>query len=255
MDEKLPYDDCQRPVGWVQPRQRCARLRRNVLRIVGVVALLWCLHQLLFPSPTISCRFPYQEALRGTELKVPLEAHIMSKCPDAKDCLQKLVLPTMANASDKIDFKLSFIGRTTDHDDGVECPHGQTECLGDIIELCAATLYPDPKIYLGFAMCLTRDYSEIPQRSLVEDCALEHGIDFGKLNDCSSKDDGAYGIRLLRESVERSNDLDVHISCTVRLADKVRCVRDGGQWKDCDDGAEPEDLIRDVNSLYENGEH
>jgi len=41
---------------------------------------------------------------------VPLEAHIMSKCPDARDCLQKLVLPTMQRVSEKVNFTLSFIG-------------------------------------------------------------------------------------------------------------------------------------------------
>lgn len=45
------------------------------------------------------------------EKKIPLEAHIMSKCPDAKDCLQKLVLPAMEQISAKVDFKLSFIAR------------------------------------------------------------------------------------------------------------------------------------------------
>jgi hypothetical protein len=35
----------------------------------------------------------------------------MSKCPDARDCLKKLVLPAMANVSDKVDFRLSMIGR------------------------------------------------------------------------------------------------------------------------------------------------
>jgi hypothetical protein len=34
-----------------------------------------------------------------------------SKCADARDCLGKLVVPTMANVSDKVDFKLSFIGK------------------------------------------------------------------------------------------------------------------------------------------------
>lgn len=34
-----------------------------------------------------------------------------SKCPDARACLQKLVMPTMANISDKVDFRLSFIGQ------------------------------------------------------------------------------------------------------------------------------------------------
>lgn len=47
----------------------------------------------------------------GTASKVPLEIHIMSKCPDARDCIEELIVPTMANVSDKVDFKLSYIGK------------------------------------------------------------------------------------------------------------------------------------------------
>ncbi len=79
--------------------------------------------------------------------------------------------------------------------------------MGNIIELCAAEMYHDPKTYLGFTMCLAREYQAIPERSLVEDCALEHAIDFGKLNDCAAKDDGAYGMGLLRDSVRRSAEV------------------------------------------------
>lgn len=43
--------------------------------------------------------------------KVLLEAHVMSKCPDARDCLQKLVVPAMEQISDKVDFGLAFIAR------------------------------------------------------------------------------------------------------------------------------------------------
>jgi len=43
--------------------------------------------------------------------KVALEAHIMSKCPDARDCLQQLVVPAMEQVSDKVDFRMSYIGR------------------------------------------------------------------------------------------------------------------------------------------------
>lgn len=43
--------------------------------------------------------------------KIPLEAHIMSKCPDAKSCLKELILPTMEQVSDKVDFQLSFIAK------------------------------------------------------------------------------------------------------------------------------------------------
>lgn len=129
--------------------------------------------------------------------------------------------------------------------------HGQTECLGNILELCAASEYPDPKIYLGFTRCLSLKYSDIPATSLIKDCALEYGIEFEKLNDCASRDDGAYGMGLLRDSVTRSAELGVSTSCTVRLDNKTRCVRDGGKWRDCEDGSKPEDLVRDIEKLYD----
>ncbi|KAH8678738.1 hypothetical protein BGZ60DRAFT_360800, partial [Tricladium varicosporioides] len=180
---------------------------------------------------------------------VPLEAHIMSKCPDAQDCLKLLVLPAMMQVVDKVNFTLSFIGTPTNND-GVDCMHGPSECLGNIIELCAASLYPDPKTYLGFTMCLTKDYKDIPQRSLVEDCSLEHGIDFAKLNECAVKDNGGHGVSMLRESVRRSKDAGVTKSCTVRLDEKIYCIRDSRQWKDCPSGSGVNDLIIAVEKLY-----
>ncbi|KAH0566330.1 hypothetical protein GP486_000266 [Trichoglossum hirsutum] len=148
-----------------------------------------------------------------------------------------------------VDFRLSFIGKPTERDGGVECKHGPGECLGDILELCAASLYPDPKISLGFAMCLSDDYEHIPDQDLIEGCALEHRVDFNKLNHCVSRDDG-YGIKLLRESMERSAEAGVNTSCTVRLNEEVRCVRDSGLWKECEGGHEVDDLVRDIKALY-----
>ena len=56
-----------------------------------------------------------------------------------------MVLPTMQRVIDKTNFTLSFIGTNTDSD-GVECKHGPEECMGNIIELCAANQYPDPYV-------------------------------------------------------------------------------------------------------------
>jgi hypothetical protein len=80
---------------------------------------------------------------------VPLEAHIMSKCPDARDCLREMVLPAMQKVYDKVNFTLSFIGRYVillvlnkglaspsadtlsrpTENDGVACMHGPGECM------------------------------------------------------------------------------------------------------------------------------
>jgi hypothetical protein len=93
---------------------------------------------------------------------VPLEAHIMSKCPDAKDCLRDLVLPAMQKVHDKVNFTLSFIGTyvvircspparfsltrgysTTDNDDGVACKHGPEECTFAPTHCHAYLYYPE----------------------------------------------------------------------------------------------------------------
>ncbi|KAM0325897.1 hypothetical protein ACHAQA_007200 [Verticillium albo-atrum] len=180
---------------------------------------------------------------------VPLEAHIMSKCPDARDCLRDMILPAMMRAHDKVDWTLSFVGTPTEND-GVDCRHGPSECMGNIIELCAAKLYPDPKISLGFTMCITRSYREIPEQSLIEACALEHAIDIKALNECAVREDGAYGVKMLRDSVTRTADAGVTLSCTVRLDEEVYCIRDGAEWTECPHGAGVNDLVIAIEKKY-----
>jgi hypothetical protein len=249
VDEKSPlYSEA--PALETQTQQDHPSLRRRLVhrRIPALLIFvgLWFIFRAAFIYKHHYCPHKGPEDL---DVKlVPLEAHIMSKCPDAKDCLQKLVLPTMADVSDKVNFTLSYIGTLDPKSDEVHCMHGPEECLGNIIQLCAADVYPEPKMYLGFTNCMTSDYKDIPKRDLVEACALEYGIDFGKLNGCISEE--GKGIDLLRHSVERSRALGVTKSCTIRLAGELRCIRDGGKWFDCEDGSEVKDLIADIQKLY-----
>jgi hypothetical protein len=179
---------------------------------------------------------------------VPLEAHIMSKCPDAKTCLEKLVVPAMEKIVDKVDFRLSYIGKV-DEDDTIHCMHGPDECLGNMLGLCANDLFPNnPKISLGFSTCLTMSYKRIPSRDLVQSCALEHGLSFDDLNACISEE--GKGLDLLEASVKRSAEAGVKKSCTVRVDGEQWCVMDGGEWKDCKSGHEVKDLVAEVERLY-----
>ena len=138
--------------------------------------------------------------------------------------------------------------RIDDKSDAVSCMHGPGECLGNMIQLCAARIYPDPKIYLGFTNCMTSSYSQIPNKDLIQNCALEHGVDFERVNKCISEE--GHGSELLRKSMLRSQENNVTKSCTVRLAGKVRCIRDGGKWYDCPGGSGVADLVRDIENLY-----
>lgn len=76
-------------------------------------------------------------------------------------------------------------------------------------------------------------------------------MDFGTLNECMVRDDGGYGMDMLRESVRRSKDAGVTKSCTVRLNEEIYCIRDGGEWKDCPNGPGVNDLIIAVEKLYQ----
>ncbi|KAH8173122.1 gamma interferon inducible lysosomal thiol reductase (GILT) domain-containing protein [Sarocladium implicatum] len=221
MDEKLthplpdrssstPPQTCQHSVSATMAPRRT----RAVVAVLLVFVALYSLYQTAtFTSLAISTLAPgialsggQRENGFSTKDLVPLEAHIISKCPDTRDALRQLILPAMQQVHDKVDFTLSYIGRPTAND-GVDCKHGPSECLGNIIELCACELYPDPKISLGFVMCLTKDYRHIPERTLVEDCALEHALDFDALNECATRDDGAHGMEMLRNSVLRSAEV------------------------------------------------
>ncbi|KAI1252921.1 hypothetical protein MGN70_005128 [Eutypa lata] len=192
--------------------------RRRRYRWVAIFMMVSLLVYMLYSARAVSAYagryFPASSSQAPSTLSqndtphplVPLEIHIMSKCPDAQYCLSELVLPTMVQVSDKVNFTLSYIGTPTEND-GIECKHGPAECMGNIIELCAVHLYPDAKVHLGFTNCLTEDYPDIPDSELVEECALEFGIDKAKLNDCASQDNGAFGLSLLRESVKRSAEV------------------------------------------------
>lgn len=132
--------------------------------------------------------------------------------------------------------------RSVDTNDTINCMHGSTECLGNMLCLCAISLFPnDSVISLGFANCLILSYPRIPHRDLVESCALEHGIKFEELNSCISEE--GKGMDLLASSIERSKNAGVRKSCTIRVREQIWCVRDGGKWVDCEHGSTVDDLV------------
>ncbi|KAL9601051.1 MAG: hypothetical protein Q9219_002760 [cf. Caloplaca sp. 3 TL-2023] len=140
-------------------------------------------------------------------------------------------------------------GYRVDTNDSVHCKHGPSECLGNMVELCAADLYPNkPIVSLGFSNCLTASYSKVPERELVESCALEHGVSFDNLNSCISEE--GKGLDLLMQSVERSQAAGVTKSCTVRVDNTMWCIRDGAQWKNCEGGSDVESLVKEIEKLY-----
>lgn len=120
-----------------------------------------------------------------------------------------------------------------------------------MLELCAAHHYPNPKIYLGFVMCMTNQYEDIPSRELVQECALEHGMSFDKLNDCTAAEGGSLSVDMLRTSFNRTAALGIDKSCTVTVNNDVFAIRDGGEWKNLKNGSSAVDLVDEINRLYQ----
>ena len=106
-------------------------IRRRFLIAISITFALWLFYLSILsdyppfgttsqPSVTLNSLAP---STRKNTTKVALEAHIMSKCPDAKACLEKLVVPAMADISDLVDFNLSYIGRYVSSPPSGSCIH------------------------------------------------------------------------------------------------------------------------------------
>ena len=119
MDEKLAYRAHQSTYTShptiVRPHKRPSR---RVLYFY-LLALLLCsllLYHIEILTPVIRVDKDYlglsgsSSLVSNETIKVALEAHVMSKCPDARDCLRDMVVPAMEKIGNKVDFKLSFIG-------------------------------------------------------------------------------------------------------------------------------------------------
>ncbi|KAJ0148909.1 hypothetical protein CTA2_625 [Colletotrichum tanaceti] len=89
--------------------------RKGLVPVLAMAALLsWSCWGYLrlptVPAPARTGLIPDGAPAAAVKDLVPLEAHIMSKCPDARDCLRDLVLPTMMKVQNKVNFTLSYIG-------------------------------------------------------------------------------------------------------------------------------------------------
>lgn len=109
---------CNRSMG----KPRSSRLRRVLFFLIFVLPI-FVLIALVAPGFSKQIQDIGQSSIQTTppshsssasfepnNTLVPLEIHIMSKCPDARDCLRDLVVPAMEKVVDKVDFTLSFIG-------------------------------------------------------------------------------------------------------------------------------------------------
>jgi len=75
----------------------------------------------------------------------------------------------------------------------VKCQHGLGECDGNVYELCAIHLYPQPEQYLPFLECLTHKLNPGYDNSTIHPCAFkgcatEHHLSWPAIEACHKND-------------------------------------------------------------------
>lgn len=122
-EKRHHYDNSNPTTGPIMLSRSRNRSRPPLAVIVSIVLLMWLSLTYLPSLPSRRSNRASQdgeiqwvhsitdpESQANKSRLVPLEAHIMSKCPDAKDCLRDLVVPAMEKIVDMVDFNVSFIG-------------------------------------------------------------------------------------------------------------------------------------------------
>ena len=89
--------------------------RRATCRILAVAGLLWLPSIFGFvDAGTGGGRRDPMHERNFAHRRVPLDIYIESMCPDARDCLQKLVVPAYWQVMDKVNLGINYVGEYDD---------------------------------------------------------------------------------------------------------------------------------------------
>ena len=114
-----------------------------------------------------------------------------------------------------------FVGQN-DGNGQFSCMHGQGECVGDMLELCAQAIYKDSTsvpayAWYDFGTCMQGpDFESIPQNA--QSCAEKVGLDWSTLNTCAS---GSQGQKLFANSISYANTQGIYATPTNSINGKV----------------------------------
>jgi len=180
---------------------------------------------------------------------IPIVLGVMSKCPDAQIC-EDVFDKVLAEVSDKVDVLVAYMGEIDPSSRyGVRCRHGESECRGNIHQLCYRNRFPQLHDWWGFIQCENyAGLSRIGEEALARSCAKVNLHDWDKdVKDCAN---GFQGQQLLQSSVEQVKHLGIEKSCSIFINHQLICVHDGG-WKDCKSGHQVADFVKYIEYEYD----
>ncbi|KAF9462638.1 hypothetical protein BDZ94DRAFT_1260902 [Collybia nuda] len=198
----------------------------------------------------------YWAVTPSSDIKVPVQLGVMSRCPDALLC-ENVFDRVLEKVSERVDLSLIYIAKINASEPyfGVQCLHGPQECAGNVQQLCVAEYEPAIK-WWQFIQC-----QNFQGRTMIGDpgtamkCAKASGFDWesSDVGHCAGKDGSGRsieGINLLKQSIAMAEHLHVEKSCTVLINGRKVCIHDG-TWKQCEDGHTVNDFVRQINDEYE----
>ncbi|KAL9712706.1 hypothetical protein Ac2012v2_003943 [Leucoagaricus gongylophorus] len=190
-----------------------------------------------------------------SDIKVPVQLGVMSKCPDALLC-EATFNNVLAQVWDKVDLSLVYIAKFNNSapDFGLTCLHGPEECAGNVQQLCV-NKYATQEQWWNFVQCQNFDgRATIGTPELALKCADVAQVDWrtSGAGNCAGLDGSGKapeGLELLHKSVRLGQSLQIIKSCTILINSRKVCVHDV-IWKECEDGHTVNDFIRQINKEY-----
>ncbi|GAX77922.1 hypothetical protein CEUSTIGMA_g5364.t1 [Chlamydomonas eustigma] len=142
---------------------------------------------------------------------VPLDFFVMSKCPYAIACEQRLN-DVLALVGEHVRVTPHYIANIDGYP--TTCKHGESECLGDRQQLCVLK-YAKFHAFWKFLMCQDKNVTSIGEPDTAEACLMELDASASVVSlvkSCYSSDEGD---NALRNSAHKTSQLGVRGSCTV----------------------------------------
>ncbi|MBN2717633.1 MAG: hypothetical protein JXX14_17405 [Deltaproteobacteria bacterium] len=142
--------------------------------------------------------------------KVNLDIHIMSKCTWSAKVLTTL-FPLVEKMDGSLNLNLHYIAREEKGE--WKSIHGESEILGNTIQLCARKHAQSDSAWISFLKCQVKDWSRIP--SGWEKCASQAKLDVDTVQKCVAGDEGK---KLVVASFKYSQEKGAKGSPTIYLA-------------------------------------
>jgi len=174
---------------------------------------------------------------------VRVDLFVMSKCPDAYVC-EELFQPIITQVGSIVDLNVNYIAQVDDSQPtGFNCMHGQSECTGDIQQLCAKKYYPFNYVWWNFLLCQDNTQDDIPDNGVT--CAKQYFMNPLVINNFTNGQDGK---DLMTKSITFTQSKNIDVSCTIYIMNQLYCVHNG-DWENCQ-SHDPDEIVQYICNNY-----